>query len=142
MAKARTKSAGSATLPKIIERNLDRLTDTLSRIQRDAERLQRKILRKGKEAEREGRKQVNKLVKEIRKNGVTSQFKTARKQVEKQVDERVTQVFKALNIPERKDVDALRRKVSLLEKQIGTLRRTRRRTARRTATASGPQVSA
>ncbi|MDP3939435.1 MAG: phasin family protein [Deltaproteobacteria bacterium] len=142
MAKARTKSFGSTTLPKIIEENLDRLTDTLNRIQRDAEKLQRKIVRKGKEAEREGRKQVNKLLKEFRKNGVASQIKTARKQVEKQVDEGVTQVFKALNIPERKDVDALRRKVSVLEKQIGTLRRTRRRTARRTSSASGPQVSA
>ena len=138
MAKPRTKSFSSTTLPKIIEENLDRLTDALSRIQRDAGKLQRKVVRKGKEAEREGRKQVNKLLKEFRRNGVASQIKTARKQV----DERVTQVFKALNIPERKDVDALRRKVSLLEKQIGTLRRTRRRPARRTASASGPQVSA
>ena len=76
MAKARTKSVGSTTLPKIIEENLDRLTDTLNRIQRDAEKLQRKIVRKGKEAEREGRKQVNKLLKEFRKNGVASQFNT------------------------------------------------------------------
>ena len=129
MAKARAKSGGSVGLPRFIEDNFDRLTDTLSQIQKEVEKLQKKLQRKGKQAEREGRKQVKKIVKDLRKNGVGGQFKTARKQVEKQVDERVTQVFKALNIPERKDVDALRRKVSSLEKQIGTLRRSRRRTA-------------
>jgi poly(hydroxyalkanoate) granule-associated protein len=138
MAKARAKSAGSAVLPKFIEENLDRLTDVLSRIQHDAEKLQKDLLKRGKRAEREGRKQVNKLLKDFRKNGVASQIKTARKQVEKQVDEGVTQVFKALNLPERKDVDALRRKVSSLEKQVGTLRRSRRRGAAESA----PRVTA
>jgi polyhydroxyalkanoate synthesis regulator phasin len=72
---------------------------------------------------------VNKILKNLRKNGVSGRIKTAQRQVEKTVDAGVSQVFKALNLPQRKEVDALSRKVSALEKQIGTLRRARRQTA-------------
>lgn len=131
MAKARARASSQLALPKVIEENLDRLTDTLSKLQRDAEKLQKQLVRRGRKAEREGRKQVNKLLKDIQKNGVASRIKNARRQVEDTVDEGVTQVFRLLNLPERKDVEALNRKVRSLEKQVGTLRRSRPRTPAR-----------
>ncbi|MFQ5458492.1 MAG: phasin family protein, partial [Myxococcota bacterium] len=136
MAKARARASSQPALPKVIEENLDRLADTLSSLQRDAEKLQKQLIRRGKKAEREGRKQVNKLLRDIQKNGVSSRLKKARKQVEKTVDDSVTQVFRVLNLPERKDVEALNRKVRSLEKQIGTLRRSRRRATTRSSRAS------
>lgn len=131
MAKARARASSQLALPKVIEENLDRLTDTLSKLQRDAEKLQKQLVRRGRKAEREGRKQVNKLLKDIQKNGVAGRIKNARRQVEDTVDEGVTQVFRLLNLPERKDVEALSRKVRSLEKQVGTLRRSRPRTPAR-----------
>ncbi len=131
MAKARANASSQLPLPKVIEENLDRLADTLSKLQRDAEKLQKQFVRRGKKAEREGRKQVNKLLKDIQKNGVTGRIKNARREVEKTVDEGVTQVFRLLNLPERKDVEALNKKVRSLEKQVGTLRRSRRWAATR-----------
>jgi poly(hydroxyalkanoate) granule-associated protein len=136
MAKTRARASRQSGLPKVIEENLDRLTDALSGLQRDAEKLQKQLLRRGKKAEREGRKQVNKLLKDIQKNGVAANIKKVRRQVEKTVDDSVTQVYRVLNLPERKDVDALNKKVRALEKQVGTLRRARRRPASRTAKAS------
>jgi poly(hydroxyalkanoate) granule-associated protein len=129
MAKARARAVSHSPLPKLIEENLDLLTDTVSKLQRDAEKLQKRLVRRGRKAEREGVKQVNKLLKDLRKNGVSARVRTAQRQVEKRVDAGVAQVFKALNLAQLKDVEALNRKVSALEKQIGTLRRARRRTA-------------
>ncbi len=131
MAKTRARASSQLALPKVIEENLDRLTDTLSKLQRDAEKLQKQLVRRGRKAEREGRKQVNKLLKDIQKNGVASRIKNVRRQVENTVDEGVTQVFRLLNLPERKDVEALNKKVRSLEKQVGTLRRSRRRASTR-----------
>jgi poly(hydroxyalkanoate) granule-associated protein len=129
MAKARARAVSHSPLPKLIEENLDLLTDTVSKLQRDAEKLQKRLVRRGRKAEREGVKQVNKILKDLRKNGVSARVRTAQRQVEKRVDAGVAQVFKALNLAQLKDVEALNRKVSALEKQIGTLRRARRRTA-------------
>ncbi len=129
MAKARARALSHSPLPKFIEENLDLLSDTVSKIQRDAEKLQKRLVRRGKKVEREGAKRVNRILKDLRKNGVSARVRTAQRQVEKTVDASVAQVFKALNLPQRKDVEALSRKVSALEKQVGTLRRARQRTA-------------
>lgn len=128
MAKARARALSHSPLPKLIEENLDLLSDTVSKFQRDAERLQKRLVRRGKKVEREGVKRVNRILKDLRRNGVSGRVRTAQRQVEKRVDAGVAQVFKALNLPQRKDVEALSRKVSALEKQVGTLRRARQRT--------------
>ena len=127
MAKTTARASSQLALPKVIEENFDRLADTLSKLQRDAEKLQKQLVRRGKKAEREGRKQVNKLLKDIQRTGVAGRIKDVRREVEKTVDEGVTQVFRLLNLPERKDVEALNKKVRSLEKQVGTLRRSKRR---------------
>jgi poly(hydroxyalkanoate) granule-associated protein len=129
MAKARARALSHSPLPKLIEENLDLLSDTVSKFQRDAERIQKRLVQRGKKVEREGVKRVNRILKDLRRNGVSGRVRTAQRQVEKRVDASVTQVFKALNLPQRKDVEALSRKVSALEKQVGTLRRARQRTA-------------
>lgn len=136
MARAKARAGGEVSLPRLIDDNIEAMTDTINKLQRDAEKLQKKLIKRGRQAEREGKKQVNKLLKEFRKNGLASQIKTARRQVEKTVDGGIAQVYKVLNLPQRKDVETLSRKVSALEKQVGTLRRSRRAPARRVSQAS------
>ena len=130
MAKARARTIDDSGLPKVIEENIERVSDAVSRLRHDAQRLQKRLVLRGRRAEREVTRQINKLVRDLRKNGVAGRIESARKDVEKAVQQGVKQVFRALNVPQRKEVEALSRKVSALEKQVGSLRRSARREAR------------
>ncbi len=130
MAKAKARANGYGGLPKVIEENIERVSDAVSQLQRDAQKLQKRLVQRGRRAEREVTQQINKIVRDLRKTPVGGRLESARKDVEKAVKGGAAQVLKALNVPNRKEVEALSRKVSALEKQVGSLRRSARREAR------------
>ncbi|MGH9388261.1 MAG: phasin family protein [Vicinamibacteria bacterium] len=109
--------------PKPIQEQIDRISDTVNRLQKDAEKFQKKLAKRGREAEREGRKQFNKILSDVRNGDVSATLRSTRKQLSKQVERVSSQVLRALEIPTRRDMTALNKKIDVLDKKFNDLRR-------------------
>ncbi len=75
-----------------------------------------KLVEKGEMTEKESRKLVSDLLEQpkVRVNGVEEK-------VESLLDARITSVLNAMNLPGKKDIDALSRKISALSKKVAEL---------------------
>jgi len=142
-AHARTSAAG---LPKLIEKNIEKVGETVETLQDEARKLQKRLVTRGKRAEREGVAQFNRIIREFRRSDVGGRIQSARRDVEKAFREGVAEVLKVLHVPTKKEVDSISRKLSALEKEVAAVRRSarkavdvagvRRRAARKATTAS------
>lgn len=77
-----------------------------------------KMVERGEKIEKEGREQFNEFV-EARRKEAKEQSKKAEKEMEKQIEA----VLHRLNMPSRKDVDGLQRKINTLTRKINELQK-------------------
>jgi poly(hydroxyalkanoate) granule-associated protein len=77
-----------------------------------------KLVNRGEEIEKERRGQFDEFVETRQK-----QVKEQRKKAEKELDKRIETVLHSLNIPSRKDVDSLNRKINALTRKIDELQK-------------------
>ncbi len=121
---ARTNARASAKqLPRLIEKNIERVGETVETLQEEARKLQKRLVTRGRRAEREGVAQFNRIIRDFRKSDVGGRIQSARKDVEKAFREGVAEVLKVLHVPTKREVDALSRKISVLEKEVAAVRR-------------------
>ena len=123
MSEARHRKPASI-FPKPIQQRIDQINETVNRLQKDAEKFQKKLARRGREAEREGRKQFKRLLSDVRNGDVGSRLRSTRKQLTKQVEKVSSQLLRALEIPTRKDMTVLNRRLDTLDRKFNELRRT------------------
>jgi len=112
-----------AKFPKLIEKNIERVGETVETLQEEARKLQKRLVTRGRQAERQGMAQFNRILRDFRKTDVGERIQSARKEVEKAFREGVAEVLKVLHVPTKKEVDALGRKISALEKEVAAVRR-------------------
>ena len=124
-----TARVSPARLPRLIEDNIERVGDAVSTLQDEAQKLQKRLVTRGRKAEQQGVRQIRQVIREIRKSDVAERFEGARKDVEKAFRDGVTEVLKILNVPTRREVEALERRVSALEPSRS--RKTRKKKAAR-----------
>ena len=77
-----------------------------------------KMVERGEKIEKEGREQFNEFV-EARRKEAKEQSKKAEKEMEKQIEA----VLHRLNMPSRKDVDGLQRKINTLTRKLNELQK-------------------
>lgn len=127
-----TARVSPARLPRLIEDNIERVGDAVSTLQDEAQKLQKRLVTRGRKAEQQGVKQIRQVIREIRKSDVAERIELARKDVEKAFKEGVTEVLKILNVPTRREVESLERRVSALERPSRSKKARRKTAARRT----------
>jgi poly(hydroxyalkanoate) granule-associated protein len=113
--------------PKLIEKNIEKVGETVDTLQDEARKLQKRLVTRGKRAEREGVAQFNRIIRDFRRSDVGERIQTARKDVEKAFREGVAEVLKVLHVPTKREVDAISRKISVLEKEVASVRRSTRK---------------
>jgi poly(hydroxyalkanoate) granule-associated protein len=126
MARAHARSS-AAGFPKLIEKNMEKVGETVETLQEEARKLQKRLVTRGKRAEREGVAQFNRIIRDFRRSDVGERIQSARKDVEKAFREGVAEVLKVLHVPTKREVDAISRKISVLEKEIAAVRRSTHR---------------
>ncbi len=99
----------------------------LQRAQAEGSRLFDSLVQEGAEVEREGRRRTEEQVDEVR-DEFRSRFDEARDsaaagwgRIERAFDDRLRSALRRLEIPEREEIDALRRQVSQLRNQVSRL---------------------
>lgn len=99
----------------------------LQRAQAEGSRLFDSLVQEGAEVEREGRRRTEEQVDEVR-DEVRSRFDEARDsaaagwgRIERAFDDRLRSALRRLDVPEREELDALRRQVSQLRNQVSRL---------------------
>ena len=75
-----------------------------------AEKLVKDLIKEGEVSEGEGSKLVKDLLEKVEDN---------KKTIEKQVEDTVKNVLKKINIPSRKDITELDKKIEKLDKKLG-----------------------
>jgi poly(hydroxyalkanoate) granule-associated protein len=80
------------------------------------EKFVRELVERGEASEKEGKKIVNDFQKRTRRN---------RRDLEKNVDDRIQRALKSFRLPTKKDVDTLSRKIDQLERKVNRLARKR-----------------
>jgi poly(hydroxyalkanoate) granule-associated protein len=128
MVRAR-RDASDGAAPRLIEKNIERVGETVETLQEEARKLQKRLVTRGRRAEREGVAQFNRIIRDFRKTEVGGRIQSARKEVEKAFREGVAEVLKVLHVPTKREVDALSRKISALEKEVAAVRRAAHRAA-------------
>ncbi|UCD57354.1 MAG: phasin family protein [Candidatus Hydrogenedentota bacterium] len=78
------------------------------------EKFVRDLVERGEASEKEGKKIVDDFRKRTRRN---------RKDLERNVDERIQKALRSFRLPTKKDVDALSKKIDELEKRVNKLTR-------------------
>ncbi len=126
MARAHARSS-VVGFPKLIEQNIEKVGETVETLQDEARKLQKRLVTRGKRAEREGVAQFNRIIRDFRRSDVGERIQSARKDVEKAFREGVAEVLKVLHVPTKREVDAISRKISALEKEVASVRRSTRK---------------
>lgn len=86
--------------------------------QEEAEAFVNRLVERGEIAEKEGRQLIKDMMEKRRKKAEDAAEKT-----EKEIDERVEQILERMNIPTRKDVNALSRQITALSKKVDQLKK-------------------
>ena len=106
MARAHARSS-AAGFPKLIEKNMEKVGETVETLQEEARKLQKRLVTRGKRAEREGVAQFNRIIRDFRKSDVGERIQSARKDVEKAFREGVAEVLEELLDLSEAEVKAL-----------------------------------
>jgi poly(hydroxyalkanoate) granule-associated protein len=92
--------------------------DTAASAQEEIVSLFDKLVSRGEEVEKERRQQFDEFVEARQKEA-----KEQRKKAEKDLEKRIETVLHRLNIPSRKDVESLNRKINTLTRKINELQK-------------------
>ena len=104
-----------------IETNVDRLQDTLRGWTDDIELAQKDFEKRRKRFEKDAEKRVNQFRKDVERNEYVKRAMSLRKEVRKQVDERVVELLGSFQIASQADVKKLERKVAALTRRVKEL---------------------
>jgi poly(hydroxyalkanoate) granule-associated protein len=92
--------------------------DAAASAQEEIVKLFDKLVDRGEEIEKERRQQFDEFVEARQK-----QVKDQRKKAEKDLEKRIETVLHSLNMPTRKDVDSLNRKINALTRKIDEMQK-------------------
>jgi poly(hydroxyalkanoate) granule-associated protein len=92
--------------------------DAATSAQEEIVKLFDKLVDRGEEIEKERRQQFDEFVENRQK-----QVKDQRKKAEKDLEKRIETVLHSLNMPSRKDIDSLNRKINALTRKIDELQK-------------------
>jgi poly(hydroxyalkanoate) granule-associated protein len=92
--------------------------DAAASAQEEIVKLFDKLVERGEEIEKERRQQFDEFVENRQK-----QVKDQRKKAEKDLEKRIETVLHSLNMPSRKDIDSLNRKINALTRKIDELQK-------------------
>lgn len=101
--------------------NFDRFNETLRGLDEQVQELRDRFDDRRKEVGTEIRKRAQEVETRLRKSPIYRRAERARKDVETQVDKTRAQIFEALGLATRADLDKLNRRVNAISKKIGEL---------------------
>ncbi|HSH01676.1 MAG TPA: phasin family protein [Anaerolineae bacterium] len=92
--------------------------------QEEVEEFVNKLISRGEIAEQDGRRLINEVTEKR-----TSRARDAAKKAEDSVEKRVEDLLARMNIPTKKDVESLNRKLNTLNRKIDELKKAQKETA-------------
>ena len=98
------------------------LQDNLGKLTKNSGELADKLIERGNEVEKGSREFVDEFVSKRRKE-TRSRVKDSRKDVESQVNDLTARLLAALNMPSADDVQALTKKVDLLNRKLNEMKK-------------------
>lgn len=104
-----------------IETRVDQLQDTLRGWGDDIEVAQKDFEKRRKRLEKDAQKRIQQLRKDVRASRYVKRAEAFRKDVRKQVDDRVTELLGGLQIASQADVKKLERRITALQKRVREL---------------------
>ena len=115
-AQASVDGAETVTLPEMVRRVLLASVGAVVLTQEEIEKFVGRLVDKGEIAERDGKKMVRDIL-ERRKATI--------EKAEEEVDDRVERVLDRMNVPSKRDIDDLSKKILELSKKVDELRKER-----------------
>jgi|GEM_PF-4807231 len=121
MAQAARSRTNRSQFSVRFKKQLDQVSTQIMKVEKNAQKQIQSVLKKTERMKSQQKKRLQVLIKDAKKmkaGQVISQAEKLKKEIESKANMGFEMLLKKLNMPSKKEVDALKRKVSSLDKKL------------------------